>query len=379
MLNIKKYNLPYSKEDIEYVQKHIELVLKNGYLTDGGEYVKNFESTWSDIINVKNSIAVNSCTTALEIILKAIDVRGHSVVVPTYTFFATPLSVHNAGAEVIYADISKETFSLSLETIKSSIKDNTKAIIIVHVGGIVSNEIQKIKDYCDERDIFLIEDAACAHGASYEGKSVGSIGHYGAFSFHHSKVLTTGEGGMITSNKDDLIQKMLRIRAIGLDRSVNNFEVFELGNNYKMSEITAVLGLLHCKNSKNIFNERRELAKFYDNNIELNNGFSKFMIPDRTTSAYYKYIIFADSKEKKQKFTDLLKQKYNIHLPPTTYEYLCHEQKINKKIKNITNQDYKNARHLMETNVCLPMYCGLSLEERSYIIESINEVVNEEF
>jgi len=77
MLNIKKYNLPYSKEDIEYVQKHIELVLKNGYLTDGGEYVKNFESTWSDIINVKNSIAVNSCTTALEIILKAIDVRHH--------------------------------------------------------------------------------------------------------------------------------------------------------------------------------------------------------------------------------------------------------------------------------------------------------------
>jgi len=375
MQSIKKYNLPYSTEDIRFVQNHIEHVLQKGYLTDGGEYVARFEDFWAHIVGEGQAVAVNSCTTALEIILRTIGVKGASVVVPTYTFFATPMSVHHAGGTVIYADISKETLSLSLESVKGAVRDDTKAVIIVHVGGIVSNEIDEIRNFCFKKGIFLIEDAACAHGASFKGRNVGTLGHYSAFSFHHSKVLTTGEGGMIVTSEPS-IEKMKRLRALGLDRDINNWEVFELGNNYKMSEITAVLGLLHCQKSDDIFNERRQLAEYYDREIEFNNPYQKFEIPVDTTSAYYKYIILAENEHDKKHFTDTLKMKYDIDLPPTVYDYMCHEQKINSKIKHVCSSEFHNAREMMERNICLPMYCGLAEDQRKYIVESVNEVIN---
>ena len=146
---IKKYSLPYTEEDKKYILENIATVLDNGYLTDGGEYVAKFETAWASIVGAKHAIAVNSCTTALELILKVIGVKGRSVVVPTYTFFATPLSVHLAGGTVQYADISRSTLSLSLESIQKATTEDTKAVIIVHVGGIITNEIVKIRKWCD--------------------------------------------------------------------------------------------------------------------------------------------------------------------------------------------------------------------------------------
>jgi len=372
-MKIKKYSLPYSQKDVEYVRHHVTNVLKKGYLTDGGEYVGRFESEWAKIINADYSIAVNSCTTALEIILKCIGVDKASVVVPTYTFFATPLAAHLAGAKVIYADISKETLSLSLDSIKEVVQEDTRAVIVVHVGGIISNEIISIRNWCDTRGIYLIEDAACAHGASYKGISAGNFGHYAAFSFHHSKILTCGEGGMIiTKNKDSAI-KIRKMRAIGLDRKINNWEVFEIGNNYKMPELSAILGLLHCNKSHEIFEERRKIARFYDENIKFNNNIARLFIDIESVSGYYKYVIMAKSQEYKKDFIKTLREKYEIDLPPTIYEYLCHEQKINNKINQAAASKFDNARHLMKHNICLPMYCGLKESELCYIVNSINE------
>ena len=373
---IKKYSLPYSQEDKDFILENIKNILDNGYLTDGGEYVKKFELAWAEIIGAKHTVAVNSCTTALEMILNLIDVKGHSVIVPTYTFFATPLSVHLAGGEVVYADISADTMSLSLDSIKEAATPDTKAIILVHVGGIITPEVLEIRSWCDKNNIFLIEDAACAHGASYDETPAGNFGHFGAFSFHHSKVLTSGEGGMIVTSSAECAARLRRMRAIGLDRSINNWEVFELGNNYKIPETSAVLGLLHCKKASNIFEERRSVADHYDNNINFNKNLAKFEIPSGVISGYYKYVVMAKSKSYKDFLTNTLADKYNIYLPPTIYSYLCHEQGINKKIKN--NQlrsSFDNARYMMDHNICLPMYCGLSKDNLKYITDSINKII----
>tara|TARA_B100000287_G_scaffold160267_1_gene151173 strand:+ start:186 stop:1301 length:1116 start_codon:yes stop_codon:yes gene_type:complete len=371
-LNIPVYRLPYNEEDIKFVQTHIENILKTGYLTDGGEYVKRFEDAWKDIVKAKNSIAVSNCTTALELILRCIGVKNSSVIVPTYTFYATPLSVHNSGGRVLYADISKETLSLSLESIKKSIKWDTKAVIIVHVGGVISDEIEAIREYCDGRNIYLIEDAACAHGASFNGKPVGSFGHATAYSFHHSKVLTSGEGGIVTTENDEWANKIRRMRAIGLDRTINNWEVFEIGNNYKIPETTAVMGLLHCNKAQDIFNERRKIAKFYDENLNFSGKIKKYNIPDNVVSGYYKYVVLTKHK---QEIKDSLKERFNINLPPNIYDYLCHEQNINKEIRHLADSDFENARYMMEHNLCLPMYIGLTDKELQHIVDSINEVV----
>ena len=120
------------------------------------------------------------------------------------------------------------------------------------------------------------------------GQKAGTIGDISTFSFHHSKVLTSGEGGFINTNKQGWVDKLKRMRAIGLDRNVNNWEVFELGNNYKMTEITAALGMLHIKNADKIIDERRKIAKFYDENINFNSDFLKMEL--KCKSSYYKYI-----------------------------------------------------------------------------------------
>ena len=306
-MEIPVYRLPYSKEDIQYIQSHVARILQRGYLTDGGEYLKQFEEEAAQYFKAKNAIAVNSCTTALELILKCINVTGHSVIVPTYTFYATPMSVINAGGKVLYADINCNTLSLSLESIQHSVRKDTKAVIIVHIGGIISDEIVKIRKFCDNNKIFLIEDAACAHGSTFNKKSAGSFGHASAFSFHHSKVLTSGEGGLIITSNSDWAYKLRKMRAIGLDREINNWEAFEIGSNYKLPELSALLGLFHINKANEILSERRLVASYYDENIHFNNNVLPFILPEGSVSSYYKYIIKVSSVKYKSEIRRKLK------------------------------------------------------------------------
>lgn len=376
-MNIPVYRLPYSNDDIEFAIGHISKILKSGYLTDGGPYVKEFETEWSRFIESQYSVAVNSCTTALETILRCVGVNNRSVLVPTYTFYATPMSVINAGGKVIFGDISPKTLSLSLETVEKNVRDDTAAIIMVHVAGIISDEIVKIRKFCDKKNIVLIEDAACAHGAELNQVKAGTLGHVSAFSFHHSKVLTTGEGGMISTDDYDLNVESRIIRAIGLNRSVNNWEVFSQGNNYKMSEITAALGLLHVKNVKEILKDRRDLASFYDKNIEFNTDISRFKMPPGSISSYYKYVIQVSHPALKDLIRSRLESEFEIFLPPNIYDHVCHLQDFSSHPSVLNREaDFSNSMHMIDHHICLNMYNGITDEERAYIVDSLNHVIS---
>jgi len=379
-MKIKKYKLVYSKNDIRFVKDEIEKSLKLGYLTDGGPNVSKFENLWCEFNNSKNSIAVSSCTAGLECILRAIDVKDCSVIVPSYTFIASVMSIYNCMATPVYADISKTTLSLTLESIKKAIQPNTKAIMIVHVGGIITNEIEDIRAYCDKNSLFLIEDAACAHGAKYKNLYAGNFGHAACFSFHHSKVLTSGEGGVITTASNELANKIKKIRSIGLDRTINNYESFEIGNNSKMSEITAVLALLHTKNADMIINERTLIANNYDKRIIFSDDIRQFVIPKNTNSGYYKYFLLTKNLKVRNDLT-LFTSKMGIELPPPAYSYTCDKQDISKRMGCITGDVLDNSYYMKDHNVCLPMYNGLKKKEIDYIISVINnfiEITNNE-
>jgi perosamine synthetase len=375
-MKVKKYKLQYSKNDIDFVKKEIEATLISGYLTDGGPNVLKFEQLWSKFNDSKYSIAVSNCTTGLECILRAINVENSSVVVPAYTFIASVMSIYNCKGMPIYADISKKTMSLTLESIKRSVRDDTKAVMIVHVGGVVTNEIKLIRDYCDKNNLFLIEDAACAHGAEYQGIKTGNFGHAACFSFHHSKVLTSGEGGIITTSDINLSDKIRKIRAIGLDRTINNYESFEIGSNSKMSEITAILAILHTNNAKKIIQERRKTADRYDKGIKdcKNNNIVKFLIPPDTISGYYKYFLLTSSKKVRDELIDYAKAK-GIDFPPPAYVYTCDQQVISKKMNCVTGDNLINSHYMKSHNVCLPMYNGLTEQEIEYVITTVNEYV----
>ena len=374
-MKIKKYKLQYDKSDIDFVQSEIKKSLKLGYLTDGGPNVLEFEKLWCDFNNSNHSIAVSNCTTGLECILRALDVKGGSVVVPAYTFIASPMSIYNAGAVPIYADVNQKTLSLSLQSIKSAVREDTKAVMIVHVGGVISHEIELIQKWCQEKDIFLIEDAACAHGSEYNGKKSGNFGIAGCFSFHHSKVLTSGEGGIITTRDKKLAEKMRRIRAIGLDRTINNYESFEIGSNFKMSEITAILAILHVKKAKKLILERNNIASEYDKRINFNSRLKRFILPDNSKSCYYKYYALVDSDVTRNKLKTFCHSN-GVELPPYTYEKLCSQQSVSKKMKCI-NSNLQNSLHLTKHIVCLPMYNNLKKEELNVIIDVVNNFLSE--
>ena len=373
-MNIKKYRLEYSDKDIEFAKKEVEAALKLGYLTDGGPKVKEFEDKWANFNGSKHAIAVSNCTTGLECILRAINVKDKSVIVPAYTFIASPMAIYNTGGIPAYADINRQTMSLSLESIKKARRIDTKAVMIVHVGGIVSDEIRKIRKYCDDNNLFLIEDAACAHGSSFDDIKAGNFGHASCFSFHHSKVLTSGEGGIITTEDDKLAAKIRRIRAIGLDRSINNYQSFEIGSNSKMSELTAIFAILHTDKAKDIISERQKIANRYDNEINFSNKIKRYKIPSNTTSCYYKYYVWVSNSKVRKSFNDYAKNR-GIELPPITYFKLCSDQPISKKMNCVIKYPLRVSRYMTEHHLCLPMYNGLKEKEIDYIIKVLNDFI----
>jgi len=375
-MKIAKYKLPYSDKDIKFMQKQISSIMKNGYLTNG-QFVDKFEKEFSKFCNVKYAVAVNDCTAALEIILNSLnDDNRNQVIVPTYTFYATPLSVLNTNNQIVYADINKKTLSLDIESIEKHIGKNTKAIILVHVNGIITDQIIKIKKICNKYKIKLIEDAACAIGSIYKNKMPGNFGYAAAYSFNHSKPLTSGEGGMIVTNNYELAKKARILRTHGIDNSINNWEVIlKNGGNHKMTELNAALGLLHLKNAKQIIFERQKIADYYNNNINFNTKIKKFDIPIDSKISYYKYLISVENKNIKNIIMEKMKSK-NIQLPPNLYDHLCHNQFIATHTNTLNcKEDFLNSNYMQNHNLCLPMYNGLTKKQLNYIINNLNNIV----
>ena len=211
----------------------------------------------------KYALGVSNGTTALELIIRNFDIQGASVIVPTHVFATVSASIM-AGCKVIFADPNPETLCIDLDSIKKVIRPDTKAIILVHIGGVITPDIEEIVAYCKEKEIFLVEDAAHAHGATHNNKKAGSFGDASAFSFHHSKVLTTGEGGMITTDNHELAAKYRTGRALGIDHTVDKLTVLEVSSNSKLSELSAVLGLCQMRKADQILAERRALAALYE-------------------------------------------------------------------------------------------------------------------
>ena len=212
-MQIPAAKICFPEEDRKWILDKVNEVLSSGQLTLG-KYGKEFEQKFAEYVGTKYAIAVNSGTSALEIILRALDIEGSSVIVPTNTFFASPASVIHAGGKVIFADVT-DNLCLDPDSVKQKIQKDTKGIIIVHIGGVVPPQIKEIQEICREHNLFLIEDAAHAHGSTLNGEPAGTFGDAAAFSFYPTKVMTSGEGGMIVTNNENIYRRALVFRDQG--------------------------------------------------------------------------------------------------------------------------------------------------------------------
>ena len=293
MRKIPALRLSYSKEEKNDITKGVNEILNSGFLTMG-EKVTQFERLFAEFVGVKYAVAVNSGTSALEIPLRALNVEGKSIIIPTNTFMATPLAALHAGAKVIFADVSRESLSIDPKEIEKNIIDGTVGVIIVHIGGIISPEWNKIKKICESNGLFILEDAAHAHGATIDGQMAGSLGTAGSFSFYPTKIVNTAEGGMITTDDEDIYKLCLILREHG--KTDPNFDIHsELGYNWRFSEFHALLGLQQMKKLPWMLSERRRLASIYDELIKEVHDVIAIELSDNIESSYYKYILFLNT------------------------------------------------------------------------------------
>ena len=196
--------IQFSADDRGWIAERIQEVLASGQLTLG-KYGAEFEAQFAKFCGVPHAIAVNSGTSSLEIILRALDVQGQDVLVPTNTFFATAAAVVHAGGRPVLVDMDPESFAVKPEDVEQCLTPKTAGIIVVHIGGIVSKRILELQDLARRKGLWLVEDAAHAHGSSFNNVKAGAFGIASSFSFYPTKVMTSGEGGMILTRDNRLV------------------------------------------------------------------------------------------------------------------------------------------------------------------------------
>ncbi len=372
VMSIPAAKIHFPLEDKKEILGKIDEVLTTGQLTLG-KYGKEFESKFAEYIGVKYAVTVNSGTSALEIPLRAFDVKGHSVIVPTNTFFATPASVMHAGGKVIFEDVT-ENLCMDLDNVNESITKDTKGIIVVHIGGNIQPDIKGLKEICEDNNLFLLEDAAHAQGSTLDGKKAGSFGDAAAFSFYPTKVMTSGEGGMITTDDEQIYKRALVFRDQGKAGFFGNVHT-ELGYNWRMSEIHAVIGLSQFARLEEFIADRRKAAKIYDRELRNLKKIKSIKIPDNVKSNYYKYCALLDEGIDRTNLKKELKEKYGVSLSGEVYELPCHLQPIFKEALGFKGGEFPVAEDMCRRHVCLPVFATMTEEQAKHVVSSLKEVL----
>ena len=388
--------IPFSEEDVGFITQGLGNILSSGFLTMG-KYTSQFEEMFAEFTGARFAISCNSGTSALELILRGLGVEGRSVIVPTNTFLATTFSVMQSGNKVVFADSEPETLCLDVADVERRITDDTTAVILVHIGGVIPPAVYELKRLCQEKDIYLIEDCAHAHGCAIDGQQAGTLGIAGAFSFFPTKVLTTGEGGMVTTDDEQLAQRIQMIRNHGKNPELGN-RMSEVGYNCRISEITALLGVQQMRKAQVIVKERRKVAAYYDEKLKGVPGLRPLILPENVFSTYYKYIAYLDPNVNRNRIKKTLKEHYGISLTGEVYADLCHTEPVWERFTYCGVQVEENyaachrwpscgcdqvqsgfpgAEYISQHHICLPLYPGLNEAELEHIVTSLRTVLTE--
>ncbi|MEW6006734.1 MAG: DegT/DnrJ/EryC1/StrS family aminotransferase [bacterium] len=318
-----KFTIGFEKEDIPKLHKFWDEIMETQAWSEG-KFTKMFEEKWSEYNQISYAIAFSSWGGAALSALEFFDVKDKTVLCPSNTFMATPLSVVKAGGKVEFVDCNKEDLCMSFEDLKLKVeKYKPVAVWVVHIGGHIAFEINEIALYCKEKGIILLEDCAHSHGALWNGKKGGTWGDAGVYSFYATKTISTGEGGMLVTHNKDLAEYARQYRNYG------KFDYKVEGLNYRINEFAAAIGCAQVDRLDEIVGWKNEYAQKY-----LNPKFSNRMnFPEGMVSGYYKYIVFEPIEKSTGK----------------VYDQPCH--KIMGKDYDLPNTDWVAQNHW-----CVPLY-----------------------
>jgi len=371
---MKKLSIPIFRLKFDFKSKFKFLkgswdILSSDRPLGESKYVKEFEDKFAKMSDAKYALACSNGTTAIELALKSLGVYNKKVLIPSNTFFATSVAVTNAGGIIELLDMEPQSFSICLKDLESKITPQTGAVIIVHIGGIISHDINKIVELCKKHNVPLVEDAAHAHFSLKGTHRAGVIGDVGTFSFFPTKVMTTGEGGMITTNNKELYDKMKSLKNFGRHLEDGGVIVSPTGNNFKINEFTGLLGSIECDRVYSRIQKRTELLERYRKNLE-KTKYKVIKQKGNGVCANYKAIVITP-------MDGAWLKKYckenGISLTGEVYRIPVHQQPLYKEqfsSVNLPNTDYYCKHH-----ICPPLYPELTMDEVDYVCDVLKQAL----
>ncbi len=358
------------KEEIDAATE----VLKSGILTEKsgmGPRVLEFEKDFAKYVGAKHAVAVNSGTAALHCALLVAGVKaGDEVIIPSFTFHATAEVVLMAGGEPVFADIDPDTYTVTTETVEAAMTRNTKAIMPVHLYGLPA-DLDPLKKLARDRNVALIEDAAQAHGAEYKGSKIGSVGDMTCFSFYAGKNMTTGEGGMVTTNDDDYSERLRMFRSHGEQRP---YWPVAVGNNYRMTEILASVGLAQLRKLPSFLERRRKNADYLGEKVGMLGKVVPPKEPEGRRHAWYLYTLrlHGANAGKRNKVIEKMRAK-NIEAA-VYYESPLHLLPLYRE-RSSSRRSLPETEKACRQVYSIPVHPKLSDAELDYIFDTMKRVL----
>jgi dTDP-4-amino-4,6-dideoxygalactose transaminase len=374
------WRIPLSDIDFDEAESlAVQSVLKSRWLTMG-KVTQEFEATFAAHVQAKHAIAVTNATAALHLACLALGLGpGDEVIVPSLTFVATANAVRYVGATPIFADIiSSDDLNISPKAVESLVNARTRAIIVVHYAGYTC-DMEAILSIAKQHNLFVIEDAAHAVGSELDGRPLGTWGDVGCFSFFSNKNMTTGEGGMMTTNNDDLAQKLNRLRSHGMtsltwDRHKGHaysYDVIDLGYNYRIDEIRAAIGLAQLSKVERNNERRRSLTQIYRDALQ--ELAPQVAVPFQShmgkTSAHIMPILLPQETKRKE-FIDSMKEngiQTSIHYPPI-HTFTAY--------KDTMSWDLSVTEDVAKREITLPLYPAMSNDDVVVVVSAIQASLN---
>jgi len=364
------YNIPLIKPYITQETKDkVCEVLDSGYITEG-PFTQEFEEEFRKCIDCKHAIAVTSCTTGLEMALRALEVGpGDEVIVPDYTYPATADVAGIVRATIVIVDISRDTMLIDYNAIEAAITDKTKALIPVSLFGnpLDYDRLNRIKE---KYGVYIVEDAACSIGAEYKGSKIGNYADISVFSLHPRKFITTGEGGLITTNNSDWADWMVSYKHFGMgniDTQRDQIAFEMIGTNYKLSNVLAAIGLIQMKHLDELLERRRELSENY---LTLLKNIQGVIIPETTKNGKHSHQSFCIYVENRD---TIMKEMRNIGIEVQicTYSLHMHPAFMNNPMCRIEGK-MTGSDYAYEHCLTLPLYHEMKISEQQHVISQLS-------
>jgi perosamine synthetase len=348
-------------------------VLRSGYLTQGPKVVE-LEELVAGLVGSTYAFAMTSATTALHLSLVALGVGpGDEVIVPDFTFPATANVVVQQGAVPVLADIDLDTFTVDAEDIARKITPRTRAVLPVHAFGLTA-DMDAINAVAVEHAVPVIEDAACAIGSTYRGRQAGGLGLMGCFSFHPRKAITTGEGGMITTDDDALADRVRLLRSHGGVREEGRFTFEDAGYNYRLSDILAAVGVAQFRKLDYIVKTKRALADGYRALLADLDGVSAPVEPDWRGHVYQSYVVTLDQDVNRDAVISAMR---DAGIETTLGTYALHCQPYFQRTLGHHEGDLPRSAAAFRRSLSLPLYPGLAEDDLARVVTSLGAAVRQ--